>query len=355
MFSRRSKQTAEGLADLHGCAVHLLDLLKRKLPDKCGEKSGWNFEKAHSILHKVREIVMWGNSDNTSCQSAEHAHIDLIKAVASCTNNKDVFMCILRFHARRGYLQHYQTLLKELAEEAGAEAGADVDPSGDSYAHDSSLLGDRNFNVACETGIRYPAYETMCRREEQYIRISVLFIVYTVFIHYIYIRYIYPIFFVQADGKSSSGVVNLDIDLLKPFRVAAAQSDSGSRSEHSPALVQRTQPMDKMWLEYAYRKSHPVLQFLPTKLAEWIGENMQDELGFPDKRDPNKWSVSELNYILRNHVVRGRNSGSLRTFGCVEWESELCRGIMRARCYPFNLPGHRFHKMNIQVSNNSYT
>jgi len=230
-----------------------------------------------------------------------------------------------------------------------------VDPSGDSYAHDSSLLGDCNFNVACETGIRYPAYETMCRREEQYIRISVLFIVYTVFIHYIYIRYIYPIFFVQADGKSSSGVVNLDIDLLKPFRVAAAQSDSGSRSEHSPALVQRTQPMDKMWLEYAYRKSHPVLQFLPTKLAEWIGENMQDELGFPDKRDPNKWSVSELNDILRNHVVRGRNSGSLRTFGCVEWESELCRGIMRARCYPFNLPGHRFHKMNIQVSNNSYT
>lgn len=40
IFSRRSKQTADGLADLHGCAMHLLDLLKRKLPDKCGEKSG---------------------------------------------------------------------------------------------------------------------------------------------------------------------------------------------------------------------------------------------------------------------------------------------------------------------------
>ena len=24
------------------------------------------------------------------------------------------FMCILRFHARAGYLQHYETLLKEL-------------------------------------------------------------------------------------------------------------------------------------------------------------------------------------------------------------------------------------------------
>ena len=47
-----------------------------------------------------------------------------------------------------------------------------------------------------------------------------------------------------------------------------------------------------MWLKYAYRKLHPVLQYPPTKFAEWIGENMQDELGFPDKQDPSKWIVS---------------------------------------------------------------
>jgi hypothetical protein len=52
-------------------AVDLLDLLKKNLPDKTGEKAGWSFEKAHSILHKVREIVLWGNTDNTSCQSPE--------------------------------------------------------------------------------------------------------------------------------------------------------------------------------------------------------------------------------------------------------------------------------------------
>ena len=49
-----------------------------------------------------------------------------------------------------------------------------------------------------------------------------------------------------------------------------------------------------------------MLQYLPTKLAEWIGENMQDELRFPEKKDPKKWShlsVSELNNILRTHVV----------------------------------------------------
>ena len=61
---------------------------------------------AHSILHKVREIVLWGNSDNlnTSCQGAEHAHIELIESVAHLTNNKDVFLCILRFHTRVGFL-----------------------------------------------------------------------------------------------------------------------------------------------------------------------------------------------------------------------------------------------------------
>ena len=42
----------------------------------------------------------------------------------------------------------------------------------------------------------------------------------------------------------------------------------------------------QVWLEYAYRKHHPALQWLPTKLAEWIANNMQDELGFPDKADP---------------------------------------------------------------------
>jgi hypothetical protein len=43
----------------------------------------------------------------------QHAHIDYIKSVAHLTNTKDVFMCIMCFHARAGYLQTYETLLKE--------------------------------------------------------------------------------------------------------------------------------------------------------------------------------------------------------------------------------------------------
>ncbi len=98
------------------------------------------------------------------------------------------------------------------------------------------------------------------------------------------------------------------------------------------------------------RTAHPVLRWLPTKLAEWIGENLQDELGFPDKADKRAepgtgWTPAELNHILQSHVV----DGALSTFECVEWESDLCRGVMRARCYPFDMPKHRFHGMNPKV------
>jgi hypothetical protein len=32
-----------------------------------------------------------------------------------------------------------------------------------------------------------------------------------------------------------------------------------------------TQASKPQWLEYIYRTAHPVLRWLPTKLAEWIG------------------------------------------------------------------------------------
>ena len=44
---------------------------------------------------------------------------------------------------------------------------------GDKYAADSQVLCDRNFNVACETGIRYPTLPAMLNRDAMLIRISV--------------------------------------------------------------------------------------------------------------------------------------------------------------------------------------
>ena len=58
--------------------------------------------------------------------------------------------------------------------------------------------------------------------------------------------------------------MSLDLELLKLYRVQAVATDA----------IERSGALDRVWLEYAYSKLHPVLQFLPTKLAEWIGKNM---------------------------------------------------------------------------------
>jgi len=164
LTTRRRVIPESELPEVQQAAVDLLESLKRYLPDKCGEASAWDFEKAHSILHKVREIVLWGNTDNTSCQGAEHAHIELITSVAHLTNNKDVFLCILRFHTRAAFLQHYERIVSELR---GSPDGPD------NFARDATTLADRNFNVACETGIRYPTLSAMLNRSAMRIRTSV--------------------------------------------------------------------------------------------------------------------------------------------------------------------------------------
>jgi hypothetical protein len=102
------------------------------------------------------------------------------------------------------------------------------------------------------------------------------------------------------------------------------------------------------------------LQTPPRYIANFtVGENLQDVFGFPDKADQRAepgtgWTPAELNHILHEHVV----DSALTTFSCVEWESQLFRGVMSARRYPFNLPQKSFHSFNPQVgctSNNFKT
>ena len=72
----------------------------------------------------------------------------------------------------------------------------------------------------------------------------------------------------QAYAHNCSGSVCLDINLLRPSRIEFV---------HHPApllAMSGTQASKPQWLEYIYRTAHPVLRWLPTKLAEWIGENL---------------------------------------------------------------------------------
>ncbi len=59
--------------------------------------------------------------------------------------------------------------------------------------------------------------------------------------------------------------------------------------------------------------------------------------------------VYDLNRILTGCLVSDRRGNNLHTFHTVEFESDLYRGVMRARCYPFNMAGHRFRGKNVKV------
>ena len=92
-----------------------------------------------------------------------------------------------------------------------------------------------------------------------------------------------------------------------------------------------------MWIEYPFRKSHPIIRWLPSKLAAWIGVNFGQELQIPPKRDV-KWTAGELIAILENNLVPShRGKGQRQTFGCIQWECELYSGRLKALCYLFNL------------------
>ena len=154
MQSRKFEMTAATLKKLQDMSVSLLELLKQNLPVKSGEVGAWKFEKAHSILHKVRELILFGWSENTSTQGPEHCHIDFCKKVANCTNNKDVFLCILRHHVREGHLQYLQKLQADLACEDDSEEV--VSPT---RAAEDWLA--RNDSISCELGIRYPVLQAI--------------------------------------------------------------------------------------------------------------------------------------------------------------------------------------------------
>ena len=115
-------------------------------------------------------------------------------------------------------------------------------------------------------------------------------------------------------------------------------------------LVPCADDTQALWLTYLYSTAHPILRWLPSKLAEWLSENLAEELAIPAKRG-DKWTVEELNTVLENNLVAsGSTGGHIRTFGAIQWECELYRGRPKASCYPFDLDGHRLRGGNPQVN-----
>ena len=73
------------------------------------------------MRYQVREILLFGWTENFNTQAPEHCHIDFVKSVACCTNNKDVFLTVLRYHVRDAMIQYLRTLNEDLLELGEAE------------------------------------------------------------------------------------------------------------------------------------------------------------------------------------------------------------------------------------------
>ena len=182
MQQRRFGLTAAGLEKLHALSVELLEVLKENMPYRTGGPEGWNFEKAHSILHKVRDILLFGWSENFSHQGPEHGHIDNLKRLANCTNNKEVYLTVLRAHSREGHLQYLRTLEADLADTAQEE------DDGAEESVPASAVEKECDAVACELGIRYPTLQSIYagKLNKQSIQVNIIYdIMFCIMISYL--------------------------------------------------------------------------------------------------------------------------------------------------------------------------
>ena len=98
------------------------------------------------MISQVREIILFGWSENFSTQGPERCHIDFCKDVAFCTNNKDIFLTILRWHVRAAHLQYLHNLEVDMADAEGDDEGG--------LGKVTELEADNNDSISCELGIR---------------------------------------------------------------------------------------------------------------------------------------------------------------------------------------------------------
>jgi hypothetical protein len=65
-------------------------------------------------MYQVREIIMFGWTKNFSTPGLENCHIKFCKNLADCTNNKLIFLTLLRWHVRIAHLQYLHMTLQYL-------------------------------------------------------------------------------------------------------------------------------------------------------------------------------------------------------------------------------------------------
>ena len=223
LLSRQKDLPIDRLPELHNLAVELMETLKTTLPERVGTRfhfgsrlgqfKGWCLEKAHSLFHIIRDLLWYGFLEVTSAQGPEHCHIELVKKIGHLHNNKQILLCLMRFHARDIQVKYLQRLLdsEDLQsgtgsdqlevqdEEIQSQLASDANTGNSDHdmmamamtetshiittvtksEYDEAELGDRyecdpNHSIPCELGFRYPVLQSITCNEELYVRIKVV-------------------------------------------------------------------------------------------------------------------------------------------------------------------------------------
>ena len=94
-------------------------------------------------------------------QGPEHWHIDFCKSLASCTNKKDVLLCILRWHVCAEHLQYLRSWMRTQNYD-----------NRDGYAASTEAFntkrGLKDEPLSCELGIRYQPCRLSCLESASY-------------------------------------------------------------------------------------------------------------------------------------------------------------------------------------------
>ena len=113
-------------------------------------------------------------------QGPEHCHIDFCKSLSRCINNKDTFLCVLRWHVRAGHLQYLHSLDTD-AEANDGDFGGEEGPGNDVA---SKMRQDA---LPCELGIRYPNLQAILSGQRNIQTTLVLYsMLYRICYHIIY-------------------------------------------------------------------------------------------------------------------------------------------------------------------------
>ena len=175
MMSRKRAIAYDQISNLSDLSKVHVDTFKTVLPertgtqDRAGNYKGWNTEKIHSLCHAGRSLLLYGNADITSAQGPEHCHKTLIKKLGNLTNNKDVFLGLMRSHARRS---HVYAMIRTAV---GSNMALDKDGLLPNFLNnrDGSETREEKEVFPCELGLRYPVLQSIMARKRLHITTKV--------------------------------------------------------------------------------------------------------------------------------------------------------------------------------------